>query len=527
MRPYLLLIITALILAFFSGRYVLKFQLPGSASSDDVLEISKIKRQFQELVTPYAIVNFSSLYYNDAQLDLLNPAILVDADDSELATTTKNSCKSLRPISSIMNFSKELIWDHFRCNNLKVLPYWFFSKTPYMHSSGHSFAYLYYRIKKIQKDDLEWKELRGLFSYFHLKELSTIQEEVGPLGGIYGILAELDEESVYGLINREGTILTKDYLLARINYPKALNILEYRFYLREDLNTFLDSTPYQLSKVSANRTCRYIDGPICWRYNVKHMFQVVNISSLVSFVGIFLILALILRLLFSKIKQDKLEEMRRKMALQVLTHEFRTPVATLLLVLDKLNRKMDKFDEQTQDDMLLLSTEIYRLQRLTEKSKHYLQGQTENSLITFHFEKINLVEDIILEIISPIELTYNASVVTEFKSSPKEMDVDLYWFQIVIKNLVENAFVHGQGQVKLSCELIKDNFVISVSDEGKIDKDLEELTREFSKGTKSQGSGLGLSIVKRVICEWGGKLTFKNSPATFVVSIPVKNKRNV
>lgn len=526
MRPYLLLIFTAVILAFFSGRYVLKFQLPGVASSDDVIEISKIKHNFQSQVTPYAIVNFSSLYYNDAQLDLLNPAIAVDVDDSYL-TLSPRSCKSLVPISSITEFSKDLIWDHFKCRNLKTLPYWFFNKAPYMHSTGHSFAYLYYKVKKMQKDDIEWKELRSLLSYFHLKELSSLQDEVGPLGGIYGILAELDEESVYNLINRDGTILTKDYLLARINYPRALNILEYRFYLREDLNSFLESSPYQIANAATNKNCRYIDGPICWRYNVKHLFQVVNISSIISFLGVFLILIIILWLLFSKIKVDKLEELRRKMALQVLTHEFRTPVATLLLVLDKLNRRMDGFDEQTQDDLLLVSTEVYRLQRLTEKSKHYLQGQCGESLITFNFEKINNIADVVDEIIAPVELNYSKQVKVDIVKVPNEIELDLYWFQIIVKNLVENAFSHGLGQVELIMDINKDFLVITVKDEGSVSESLEDLTREFSKGNKSQGSGLGLSIVKRAIEEWGGKLGFKKAPTTFCVSLPLKMKRNV
>ena len=71
MRPYILLIFTAVILAFFSGRYLLKFQGPMTASSSDVIEISKIKLAFQKNITPYAIVNFSSLYYSKEHLQTI------------------------------------------------------------------------------------------------------------------------------------------------------------------------------------------------------------------------------------------------------------------------------------------------------------------------------------------------------------------------------------------------------------------------------------------------------------------------
>ncbi|EQC43878.1 ATP-binding protein [Bacteriovorax sp. Seq25_V] len=523
MRPYLLLIFTAVILAFYSGKYILKFQGPGSASSSDLVEITKTKLEFQKSVTPYAIVNFSSLYYNDDQLDLLNPALVIDNQNEDVLTSTKN-CSTVKQLRTYMEVSKENVWEQFRCQNIKDLPFWFFKRAPFMHPSGSSYAYLYFRHKRLSGNNIKWDELKELLSFFHLKELATVQREVGPLGGIYGILAGLDEQSIYNLINREGTILTKEFLLARINYPRALNILEYRFYLRDDLNNFLETTPFQASKAYHGKTCLYVDGPICWRYNVKHLFQMISFSTVFSFVGIVVILFLILWLLFSKIRQDKNEENRRKMALQVLTHEFRTPVASLILIFEKLNRKMNEYNEETQEDLLRLSAEIYRLQRLTEKSKHYLQGQGVDGLVNFNFEVCDYVEDVIYDVIAPIEMNYDKRVNTSFKKVPKEACLDLYWFQIIIKNLVENAFAHGQGEVSLSVDTIKDTIQIVVSDEGESSRTLDELTKEFIKGNKSQGSGLGLSIVSKVIKEWGGTLKLIQKPTTFTLVLPLKKK---
>ena len=523
MRPYLLLIFTAVILAFFSGKYILKFQGPGSASSSDLVEITKTKLEFQKSVTPYAIVNFSSLYYNDDQLDLLNPALIIENQNEDILTSAKN-CSTVKQLRTYMQVSKENVWEQYRCQNIKELPFWFFKRAPFMHSSGSSYAYLYYRQKRLSGKNIKWDELKELLSFFHLKELAGIQREVGPLGGIYGILAGLDEESIYSLINRDGTILTKEFLLARINYPRSLNILEYRFYLRDDLNNFLETTPFQVSKAYHGKTCLYVEGPICWRYNVKHLFQMISFSTVFSFIGIVVILVLILWLLFSKIRLDKKEENRKKMALQVLTHEFRTPVASLLLIFEKLNRKMSDYDDETQEDLLRLSAEIYRLQRLTEKSKHYLQGQGVDGLVSFNFEECDYVEDIIYDVITPIEMNYDKKVRLSFLNIPPVACLDLYWFQIIIKNLVENAFAHGQGTVSMSIDIVKENMQIVVSDEGESSRNLEELTKEFIKGNKSQGSGLGLSIVSKVIKEWGGSLKLIQKPTTFTLLIPIRKK---
>ena len=67
----------------------------------------------------------------------------------------------------------------------------------------------------------------------HLKvqaSLGFLQKELGPLGGIYEILAGMNEDSLRSLLRKKGTILTSEYLLARIKYPTDFPILEYRFF---------------------------------------------------------------------------------------------------------------------------------------------------------------------------------------------------------------------------------------------------------------------------------------------------------
>ncbi|EQC51999.1 DUF3404 domain-containing protein [Bacteriovorax sp. DB6_IX] len=299
MRPYIILIFTALILAFYSGRYLLKFQGPGAASNSDLYEIAKLKLSFQKNVTPYAIVNFTSLYYSKEQMQLLNPSLAINSFNDKVLSSREDCDEKQFVQSPLRNYSKKLIWDQLRCGKRLEIPFWFIKKPPYMHPSGSSYAYLLYR-RSMERDktpSVKW--IRDNLGYFHLKELHQIQREQGGLGGIYGILASLDEKSLVDLINREGTILTKDFLLAKIKYPKSFDIMEYRFYLRDDLNNFLEQTPFHISRYHPGKRCLYRDGPICWRYNVSHLFQMINFSTVVSFGGVVFIFTLILWLLFS------------------------------------------------------------------------------------------------------------------------------------------------------------------------------------------------------------------------------------
>jgi len=522
MRPYIILIFTALVLAFYSGRYLLKFQGPGAASNSDLYEIAKVKLSFQKNITPYAIVNFSSLYYTKEQMQLLNPSMAINHFDDDVLSS-KEDCDEKKFVRSpLRNYSKRLIWDQLRCGKRLNIPFWFVKKPPFMHPSGSSYAYLLYKrsIDREKSPSIKW--IRDNLGFFHLKELHEIQKDQGALGGIYGILAGLNEKSLVDLINREGTILTKDFLLAKITYPKSFDIMEYRFYLREDLNHFLEETPFHISRYFKGKRCLYQDGPICWRYNVRHLFQMINFGTVISFGGVVFIFSLILWLLFSKIKQDKIEDKRRKMALQVLTHEFRTPVASLLLTMDNINRNINSFDNKTQEDLLRMSSEIYRLQRLTEKSKHYLQGAANKGLVNFHFEKVPSVEDLIYDVAIPIGENYVSDVTMNFQNEIGEFGIDIYWFQIIIKNLIENAFIHGKPPVVVTVWSEKNNLYIKVQDTGRVNSTFEELTQEFVKGNKSSGTGLGLSIVNKVVKEWGGSLNLSSDPTAFTLKLPNK-----
>lgn len=456
-------------------------------------------------------------------MQLLNPSLIIDDFDVKVLSSNNDCSSQFFRKTSLEAPTKRVIWEQIRCGKRDSIPFWFFKKAPYMHPSGRSYAYLLYRHQKMQTDTPRWQWVKDSLSYFHLKELKEIQLDVGPLGGIYGLLANLDEKSLLDLINREGTILTKDFLLAKIKYPQSYNIMEYRFYLRDDLDRFLELTPYSISSVSRGKTCIYKDGPICWRYNTRHLFQMVSFSTVISFLGLMFIFILILWLLFSKIKQDKHEDKRRRMALQVLTHEFRTPVTSLLLTMENLNKRINSFDNKSQEDLLRMSAEIYRLQRLTEKSKHYLQGMNQKGLISFQFEKFDYLEDIIYDIITPIEENHESQVETEFIDIKGSYKLDLYWFQIIVKNLVENAFIHGKPPVKLKAYNEKNNLIIEVRDTGETTKTFNELSIEFSKGNKSSGTGLGLSIVDKVIKEWGGSIDLSQNPTTFKLKLPNKD----
>jgi signal transduction histidine kinase len=245
-----------------------------------------------------------------------------------------------------------------------------------------------------------------------------------------------------------------------------------------------------------------------------------NTSTVLLLIGVVVILGLVVRLLFNKLRQQRLEDERRRLALRVLTHEFRTPVASLLLIVEQLNRRYGDFDEDLQENFLRLSGEIYRLQRLVETSRHYLRADPQKKLMHFNNESLESLKEFLDESLAPYD-----DVELICPEHPVSWRGDVYWLGIVLKNLVENAFAHGKAPVRVLLEESAKGPVITIEDQGKCEfENLEQMTSEFIKGSSSAGSGLGLNIVNTVIKEMGGELSFLSAPTRFIINLPV-NKR--
>ncbi|MFT6070631.1 MAG: signal transduction histidine kinase [Bacteriovoracaceae bacterium] len=525
MKLYVTLIFTAVGIAFTLGYFALFIQGSNVATQEEIMEINAIKTEFQRRVAPQSIVNFNSLYFSPEQFKLLDPANTLPepgTDNSILYSTTKNCFKGFTKLINTENFEKVWVWEEFRCGGKSYLPPSFFTDPPYMHPSGKSFAFLAYNLKKGGYDSKKW--VKNHLSYFHTMELRQLRYEVGELGGIYSILEKLDEEALSDLGKGQGSILTRDYLFARLRYPKIFNILEYRIYLKDDLDNFLESSPYSLQNYRSNRTCFHKDGELCWNYNVRHIFRMANTSTLGVFIGLFIMIIVSVRLLLVKIKGQRLEDDRRRLALQVLTHEFRTPITSMLLTIERLNKNYEKLDEQTQEGFLRLSSEVYRMQRLTETSRNYLKAQQSKELINFNFEPVESINIFFEDLLGPYEERLPGDFTVSYLEKDANLCTDTYWVHICVKNLVENAITHGTLPIHVELKMEGEDLFVKVGDRGVCDfDDLGELTREFVKGNKSSGTGLGLNIVKKVVKEMQGQMLFVPNPTTFTISF--KNQK--
>jgi len=100
----------------------------------------------------------------------------------------------------------------------------------------------------------------------------------------------------------------------------------------------------------------------------------------------------------------------------------------------------------------------------------------------------------------------------------------------VLSNLLTNASKFTvKGNITFSCQKVKDEIIFSVSDTGTgiPEADQEKIFDRFTKfnydSLNNEGSGIGLSIVERIVTMLNGKIWFKSvegEGSTFFFSIP-------
>jgi hypothetical protein len=508
MRIYLSLILTAIALSFVTAYLALNLQKDNFATFEDIQKMKAIEVEFQATNRPIMEFDLSSMYPTRDYFQLIQPIL---PTFNEASRFSKRCGRSGRMTKNLTN--KVEVWESFRCLESKILPESFFERSPYIHESGVSYAYLAVSSGRMPFNDPSW--IKKHLNYFHLSELSLLPFE--SLDENFRILSIINPIHLEGIINGDSSLLTEEYYLVRKSQKRGLL---YSVYSRLDFDKFLNKKPYYAKSLQEGETCFYSEGSICWQKDSNNLLQMLRPSSIIIFGASLLILFLVLLSLYSRIRMQNKEEERKRYALRVLTHELRTPIANLLLQIESINKQSDSIDSSVLEELLKMEGEVYRLKRLAEKSSSYLNSQNEKELINFDYREFPSVNEVLLEILEDYK-----KYQIEFSqlNIDEKIRLDPYWFSICIKNLIENSIHHGAAPIKVRVQR-EGNFIrIDVQDAGNSPyHTLDELINVKNKKVDSKGLGMGLGIVQRIMKEMDGKLVFSFSPKKFSLLIRSK-----
>lgn len=506
MRVDLFLFIFALILAFLTGNmaYFIKSEEQGSLKT--LKKIQQLHIELQEEVIPSRRLDLNSDYPSEEHLKLIQKNTALPSQKNKIILNSSECLKSKISQLSSNFINKETLWLGYLCNQIDKLPLNFFSSPPYVHSNGVSYSYMKFKMINSHLERIDWLESHA--KYMHINELKGIG---WPTNANQRFLISLEHTTLQKIIDGENTFLSP-----RFYFIKTGN-LKYYVIDKEIALRFFNRASFSFSE--HGQKCLFQMNNVCWkksRYSFQSFFSQ---STFIIFFGTIIILIVTARSLLHRLRKKKIEEERKKHALRVLTHELRTPIASLIVQMNELNRNQQNLPQEFQESLLRVESQVYRLKHLAEKSRSYLQSD-DQKLISLNNEVIESMNHFIEEIL----FEYNENEIIFTPNNDFSISVDIYWLKMCIMNLIDNARRYGKLPIEIKTSQLESLYTIEIIDQGKIPyKNLKELLK--TKHKDSKGLGLGLLIVNKTLKQMDAKLELFQNPTRFKISIP-KIKKN-
>ena len=226
-----------------------------------------------------------------------------------------------------------------------------------------------------------------------------------------------------------------------------------------------------------------------------------------------------------KLAQSEREEAWREMAKQV-AHEIKNPLTPMRLTVQSFQRRFSPEDPNISQKMKDYSETL--IQQIDTMSAVASAFSNFASMPAQQNETLNVVE--VVELALDI---FNENNIQFEKESPTIISkIDRTQLIRIITNLVKNAIqsipeLQEQKQIRVVVKKEINNVLIIVEDNG-VGISPADVNRIFQPKftTKNSGMGLGLGIIKNIIENYKGSITFETEygkGTRFIVSLPIIN----
>jgi PAS domain S-box-containing protein len=214
----------------------------------------------------------------------------------------------------------------------------------------------------------------------------------------------------------------------------------------------------------------------------------------------------------------------------IIAHDLKSPLRGIGSIADRLIRQYsDKLDDEGNDQLRLL---IVRTRRMSE----FIDGILRYAEIGYVVEEQHDVDvnALLMEIIGEIVIPENFEVTIE-QPLPIVRGERLRLKQ-VFQNLLSNAVNYTdkpKGQIKIGCTEENGFWKFSIADNGcgikeKYFEKIFEIFQTLTSRDKTESTGIGLTIVKKIVELYGGKVWVESKVdegSTFFFTLPkVKNQ---
>ncbi len=232
---------------------------------------------------------------------------------------------------------------------------------------------------------------------------------------------------------------------------------------------------------------------------------------------------------------ESVEEKRRKFVSDV-SHELKTPLATIKLISDSIVSTDNPEPEMVKEFLADLSDEVDRLTRIVERLLVLTKLDSGTAVPKFEsVDTVSLLKAVVRKLM-PTANAKNIVLYTELDEEfvhPLMLDYDKIWEAVY--NITDNAIKYSPegGYVKVSNENLSDSIAIRIEDNGPgiPDSEKERIFERFyrlddSRARDTGGTGLGLAIAKEAVAMHGGTIEISDAGehgSIFTITLPHTN----
>lgn len=232
-------------------------------------------------------------------------------------------------------------------------------------------------------------------------------------------------------------------------------------------------------------------------------------------------------------KQKKISEVKTDF-INNMSHEFKTPLATISVATDSLNNdKIATNPEKVKYYSSLIKQENLRMKKQVENVLNMSKLERNEMKL---FLKTTNVRELIKEITRSFRLIVEqreGTLTEEFKAEKYNFKIDEFHISNALVNLLDNANKYSpeKPEIKIKTRNEGNWYVIEISDKG-MGMETENKSRIFEKFFREEtgnihnvkGQGLGLSYVKKIIELHKGQIIVesqKEKGSTFTIKLPL------
>ncbi|WP_027126704.1 sensor histidine kinase [Gelidibacter mesophilus] len=265
----------------------------------------------------------------------------------------------------------------------------------------------------------------------------------------------------------------------------------------------------------------------------KFLWSSILTMTVLSIIFTIIIILAYTNAIYQIIKQRQISQIKTDF-INNMTHEFKTPIATINLALDAMkNPKMIDDKEKTARYLKMIKDENKRMHAQVENVLRISKLERNELNISKDRVKLHdLIEDAVMhvELIVEDRQGYVKMHLNAEKSSILANDTH---FTNVLVNILDNAIKYSDEAPKIdvTTENVGNNIILKITDHGngmskQVQKKVfEKFYREHTGNVHNiKGHGLGLAYVKQMVEDHQGHVSVeseKGKGSTFIIKLPL------